>query len=544
MNSKLPPSRLTKSLTAGSYRAKDSYLASCPRDESGHCLPQNEADRSGRGKPGADAKPAGGAGGVGEKPTGAVPAPNGHEPGGSPEANKQAKAMAAEPTVPPSTKHVFSPDVMVKGAMDVTRTARCGVPGMSVPPPPKNIPRLPNLTADERKVEEEFAQRYEADHEAMIAKYDELRQKVVGKNKDGSDKYAVGDGPNIFATDDAKVLSPYWSPPPDADVSPEEMMANRGRYNLALHQTANAIAKKSFLKHLDSLPEGKKSVMVTAGGCGAGKGYAIGNINEVTALKDAVGAVWDSAGDQNSTELPWLLQECKKRGIKLTCAYIHADPKKSWAHPGMGVVSRAKKVGRMVDAHVFTDSYALGASNFHAFQQAVGNEADFIYIDNSGPPHAPKDENGNPKPFRVDKMPDSALNLNREELYNFSRDVVTSCGDCSSAIKRGATIGERIWGPLKEKQAKGLRYRIKAQPLGRQQHADHSLADILLHNMNTNLANLDEFYRQEREQLDNIPQDQPYDLDPPPLKDDGTLVDKGSPRKPKLKETRLKRRGE
>src|SRR5262249_17451605 len=136
---------------------------------------------------------------------------------------------------------------------------------------------------------------------------------------------------------------------------------NRATLNLALHQTANAIAKRAFVQHLNTLKEGDE-ILVTVGGCGAGKGYALGNVPEALAMKDRSKAVWDSAGDQNATENPWIQSEAEARGLKVNYIYVHADPYSQWAHPERGVVKRAAdpKDGRMVDAYVFADSYAIG----------------------------------------------------------------------------------------------------------------------------------------------------------------------------------------
>ncbi|HUW55587.1 MAG TPA: Hint domain-containing homing endonuclease, partial [Planctomycetota bacterium] len=94
------------------------------------------------------------------------------------------------------------------------------------------------------------------------------------------------------------------------------------------------------------------------------------------------GAVWDSAGDQNATENPWLLAEAKKRGIKVTYAYVSADPEVSWADEKRGVVARASGTndGRMVDATVFADSYVIGARNHAAFSKRHARDASFLFI--------------------------------------------------------------------------------------------------------------------------------------------------------------------
>ncbi len=131
---------------------------------------------------------------------------------------------------------------------------------------PNKIPRLKNLTADERLVESTFADWFEADPDGAAAAY----RKAIESN-------ALGDGPTIYNTDDAKMLSKDYA----------SRKENRSMYNLSVHQTANAIAKRAFLSKLDEIaqmPEGERHVMVTAGGCASGKGFACGKIPEVTEL--------------------------------------------------------------------------------------------------------------------------------------------------------------------------------------------------------------------------------------------------------------------
>jgi hypothetical protein len=329
-----------------------------------------------------------------------------------------------EQRTPSSTGLTYNPPVdKDRNGDGVSDFARVGVPGNWVPPPPKTIPRLPNLTPDERAVEDGFAKRFEENPDELLRLYEE-----------GRNAGTIGDAPNIFGTDDCKALDPHWAPPAGS-MSDEEIRNNRATFNTPLHQTANAIAKRAFLKHLDTLGEGKKSVLVTAGGVGAGKGYAIKKVGEVSQVAGSVGAVWDSAGDQNATENPWIQHECEKRGIKVYYAYVHANPYDSWAAPGKGVIERAGKNGRMVDAKVFADSYVHGAKNFAAFAKTHKDNpnAHFFYIDNTG------------QPRKIEDLPPAAMGLDSSHLYEYCLRQIKEKAP-SAAIQHGATIGLRIWG--------------------------------------------------------------------------------------------------
>lgn len=339
------------------------------------------------------------------------------------EAKRIAQAtagIARESTKPPATgTGEYNPFVEKDANGDgVTDAARVGVPALAVPPPP-DIPRLPNLNPEERHVEERFARTFESFPDEMADAYTE-----IVKN---SDK------PNTFETDAAKKMSSAWN---DSDI--DTRAEKRARYNLALHQTANAIAKRAFEKHVASLPRGS-SILVTVGGCGAGKGYAQKQVAEVAPLAKTAGAVWDSAGDQNATENPWIQSLAEKHGHKVTYVFVHADPYISWADPERGVVKRANDPsdGRMVDAAVFADSYAIGAKNHYNFyQQNKGKEsAKFIFIDSS-----------KGKPKLANDFPEEALSVDRKKLREFAAVTVANRNNIAPRVKRGALLGARVWG--------------------------------------------------------------------------------------------------
>lgn len=340
--------------------------------------------------------------------------------GGDKGGGSEPKATSDKPSG--GSPKAYTPDPTHDSDGDgVTDAARVGVPAFDVPPPPK-IGRLPGLDQHGSAVQDAFISHYESDPDKVASQFLD----VVTKSGE----------PPTFGTDDAKCLTDAWS-----DPDPEKRAENRATLNCALHQTANAIAKRSFLQHLDTLSKGDE-IMVTVGGCGAGKGFALKHDATALEAKGRAKAVWDSAGDQNATESPWILKEAEDRGLKVTFVYVHADPKTQWADPNRGVVKRASdpKDGRMVDAKVFADSYAIGARNHHAFHQANKDNpsARFIFLDNTG------------KPKQIAGVPEEALRLDADELAKFASEAVSKA-DVPPRVKAGGTIGERIWGGKKKK---------------------------------------------------------------------------------------------
>lgn len=331
------------------------------------------------------------------------------------------ESIGSEQVTTVSRKRVYSPNVEKTDRDGVTEAARVGVPAKVVPPPPE-VGQLPNLTPHERYAETSFRKAFHADPEKLTNQYGAL---VEESTKEGD--------PLVFNTDDAKALHPAWN---GSDLAARSQ--NRATLNNALHGTANAIAKRAFVKALDHLSPGDE-LLVTVGGCGAGKGYALKNVPQALALKKQAKVVWDSAGDQNATENPWIQQEAKKRGLKVNYLFVHADPYRQWSDPDMGVVKRAgdQNDGRMVDAKVFADSYGIGAKNHQAFFEANKHNpnANFMFLTGRG-------KSG--KPEEILGVPEEALRIDRHDLANYAIKTVME-SSAPAHIKRGATTGVRIW---------------------------------------------------------------------------------------------------
>lgn len=393
------------------------------------------------------------------KPAAATPATAGVPPA--------LKPIVNQPTTAPPPGKVYNPNPG-KG-----HDARVGVPAMNVPPPPALIPRLPNLNPKERAVEHQFATQFEQNPDGMAD------QMIAAMAK------GMGDGPNVFATDEAKNLFPAWQgklmkvldpktgkqeinkkgkPVYDINAATKSF---RSQFNTSLHQTANGLAKRAFVKYLDTvvakLPPERKNILVTAGGVAAGKGFAIENVPAVNALSKAAGATWDSAGEQNSTELPWLAEECKKRGITMTAVFVHSKPTETWENPDRGVMQRAAIKGRMVDARVFADSYTHGARNFQDFATnaaATMPHVKTIVLDNSRPPVPDMDANGiqkldkkgkpatKPDVQPLPQVPQEMLDMKPDQLYLRCLKTLATA-PVPAVVKTGGARGVEIWGAPK-----------------------------------------------------------------------------------------------
>lgn len=334
-------------------------------------------------------------------------------------------APAAAPAAPAKAEPKKSEfhDVDPKHDADgdgVADASRVGISGKTVMPPPA-LPKLPNLDETERALETKFNSEVEKNTEKMVSDFYEKSKKSNF----------------VFETDAAKTLMDEWTrpdlPPDEPGKLHPERLAFRARYNTPLHQAANALAKKAFIKRLDEiekLPPEQRTVLVTSGGCAAGKGMAL---KADPSLSKGVAATWDAAGEQNATENPWVMEECEKRGIRPTFLFVHANPDLSF----QGAVKRAKGAGRMIDARVFADSYAEGAKNFDAFAKKNKGKANFVFA------QVPKP--GEPAEFLPD-MPKAATEMDADKIYETaSKYLDDNKNDIPAPVYEGATAGRRIW---------------------------------------------------------------------------------------------------
>lgn len=390
---------------------------------------------------------------------------------GASAAPKGMAGITAEPTAPPPEgAPVLNPNPP-HDAQGRSKAARVGLCGTCTAPPAK-VPRLPNLTPDERAAESRFADAYEKDPDAVVKAY---RDKLASRE--------LGDAPNVFATDDVKLLSPDYNP----EGTKDEVMEGRARYNTATHQTANAVAKRAFTQRLDELAklpkdDPQRTVLVTSGGVASGKGYCLGNVKEASDVVKTAGAVWDAAGEQNATENPWVRDELKKRGLKGVFAFVDSDPDTRWENPKLGVVERAKKIGRMVDARLFADSYADGAKNFDAFQKDTADDPDIQTLVLSS--------RTNP-PSRTEHISKESLGLDADKIYAHASQVIDARDDLPARVRRGASTGRRIWGAPAAKAAaredRRVRAEAKPMPPSRGGGANEKLVDQLLKNLTKHL---------------------------------------------------------
>lgn len=397
--------KLRRSVTKGPVVVPSghNYFSHCPRDVHGHCLPSGTQKPLPKPRqppaPEPDVQHRQPEQGQGEV-TGKAPMPKGEH---------EAKQVC-------KVQDPFS-DENGDGVTDFSRVG-CGV--LEVPPPPNQLSCLPGLTEKEQEAEKRFSDAFLKDPDEITHQYLEM----VRKDKLHPE--------HVFSTDDAKLLSADFNPP---DVDKNIVIAATNIFNAIVHTTANAIAKRAFVRYLDEVvmekPFKDRIVMATSGGCRSGKSEVI---KETVAKRMA--AIWDASGELNGIENPWVFAECKKRKIKTIFVFLYADPIQTWK----GLLKWSNKNGHMVDAKLFADSHTLGVKNFVAFQKRYGEGTECIIIDRT-----------KPRPVEVKQVPPQALQLDPEQLYSQVYEILMSSEkEVSPSVMRGGIIGSRIWGLPKE----------------------------------------------------------------------------------------------
>ena len=240
--------------------------------------------------------------------------------------------------------------------------------------PGDKLPVLPNLSNRLRRLELEVNSEFEANPQEFVDRY---RSMVDAEG-----------GVPTFVVDDAK-----------GALRPDEWLGAQGLThevkhfrssgpNAAMHQAAHATAQMAFVQMMDELAElppgdPKRNVLVTNGGCGAGKGYALKQGLSAD-FKNKFGAIWDAAGEQAGLDNQWILEAAAKRGIKVTMVYVNADPIKAFER---AVTKRYDEEGRLVNVRSFAESYVDGGNNMRTliggFDRLPG-EVELVVVDNTG----------------------------------------------------------------------------------------------------------------------------------------------------------------
>lgn len=291
----------------------------------------------------------------------------------------------------------------INGGM--TKASIVGVAGDSIP---DTLPRIKNLSKEQKQIQEEFDKKWEDKKE---------REKAL-KELETMKPFNSG----TVETDAIKQLDPKWGKDDrikeiqesikKGEASKEMVneldgyMKYRQENNTILHQAANALAKEYFKRQVEANP--KAEILVTSGGCGSGKGYFLESTDAIgqkadrpwgqIEIKDKTNGfakthmdsvlnnkntiTWDAAGDQNSAELNWL----KSFDRKMTVVHTVGDPNKNAAAAGSGLTDRALTKGRMVDATVYAQSYTIGNQNTKSFYQANADnpKITFLKVENNG----------------------------------------------------------------------------------------------------------------------------------------------------------------
>lgn len=290
----------------------------------------------------------------------------------------------------------------------MTKAAIVGVAGDEIP---EKVPRLDGLDENQQAIESQFAELWEDRNK---------RERAIAILRE---KFRNSDGSMTIETDAVKELDSRWgskerikelkAKQKEGTISASEENELKGylsfqqKNNTILHQTANVLAKETLRREIESRKANGEEVnlMVTSGGCAVGKGFGLEPdgrkaIRKNTSDKSLVSdyerrttpnknmIIWDSAGDQNATELPWVASQNVDH---VTFVHTVGNGAKNASNPNSGLVQRAVDKGRMVDANVYSQSYWIGNYNFQVFYDNNKSNPKFSFfkVENPGKGNGP-----------------------------------------------------------------------------------------------------------------------------------------------------------
>jgi len=221
----------------------------------------------------------------------------------------------------------------------------------------QGVPRQQRLSPEEREAESAFAGWVQAN--PRLAKE---RALLLAQGIGNADQ-------PIFEVDAMKRLMPDYGP--DSKPADEAERKFRLEQNHALHPSAVAVARLAFTARLDELAalpdeDPRKQILITNGGCGAGKSVLTQAVKDGMGDEATFGAVWDAAGEGDALENAWILKAAQARGLKVVVGYAEADPITRYK----GVLERAASKGRVVDVLTFINSYCDGATEVRRFMES------------------------------------------------------------------------------------------------------------------------------------------------------------------------------
>ena len=201
------------------------------------------------------------------------------------------------------------------------------------------IPKGKNLSPEERRVEERFADYLEQHTEEAVARY----EAKFGKDID---------------TDNARELSADYAPG-GPDAQDPATIAARTKWSEAVQQPASALRTEIYRRALLKVPapNQRKQVIFTAGGAGAGKSTSIEQIGGLARAVDAAEIIYDTTLSNPKSALDEIAQALAA-GRVVSIIYVYRDPIDSFVG---GLLPRAQENGRTVPLDAFVDTH-MGAA--------------------------------------------------------------------------------------------------------------------------------------------------------------------------------------
>lgn len=203
----------------------------------------------------------------------------------------------------------------------------------------------------------------------LIARYEQLQQTPNGRGGSVID-------PKVISADECKRFFEPYEPAQRPDESNFEYRQRlrhaHAQNSVLINAAADAVEVALILYKMQKLAaEGvSATILVTDGGPGAGKSYALDNIKNKEGAPDWMQSpdlILDLQGESGGTKLDWILEQAALYGHRVGVIHVESNPLDGYHNLQFGIIPRTVNVGRTASVSQVLLAYVSSAAHFLGF---------------------------------------------------------------------------------------------------------------------------------------------------------------------------------
>lgn len=203
----------------------------------------------------------------------------------------------------------------------------------------------------------------------LIARYEQLQQTPNGRGGSVID-------PKVISADECKRFFEPYEPAQRPDESNFEYRQRlrhaRAQNSVLVNAAADAVEVALIVYKMQKLAaEGvSATILVTDGGPGAGKSYALDNIKNKEGAPDWMQSpdlILDLQGESGGTKLDWILEQAALYGHRVGVIHVESNPLDGYHNLQFGIIPRTVNVGRTASVSQVLLAYVSSAAHFLGF---------------------------------------------------------------------------------------------------------------------------------------------------------------------------------